>query len=193
MNYKALIEKEISFLRNIPIESVEQLVDLIDAKHSYGKVASCGMGKAGQIAHTFATTLSSTGTPAFFIHPAEAQHGDLGILSFLDIIVVFSNSGKTREVIEFINLCKSLHASIKIYAILGDSNSEIESLVDFSLVYGPVEEIDHLGLVPTTSTTCMSVICDLIVSGVMKKLNFTKAKYSKLHHGGYLGTKSKQI
>jgi arabinose-5-phosphate isomerase len=191
MNYKSLIEKEIEGIRNIPTDRIDEVVNQIHWNLTTGRIITSGMGKAGQIANTFATTLSSTGTPAFFLHPSEAQHGDLGVVQNGDIIIVFSNSGETREVIELIELVHGLNYHNLIFAIVGKSNSHIEARCADYIEFGPVEEICPLGLTPTTSTTCMSVISDLIVVGLMKKNGFTKEKYSKLHHGGYLGKKSK--
>ena len=191
MNYKALIEKEIEGIRNIPTDRIDEVVNQIHWNLTTGRIITAGMGKAGQIANTFATTLSSTGTPAFFLHPSEAQHGDLGVVQNGDIIIVFSNSGETREVIELIELVHGLNYNNLIFAIVGKSNSHIETRCADYIEFGPVEEICPLGLTPTTSTTCMSVISDLIVVGLMKRNGFTKEKYSKLHHGGYLGKKSK--
>jgi arabinose-5-phosphate isomerase len=191
MNYKELIEKEIEYLRNIPVERVSDVVGQIHWNLTKGRIITSGMGKAGQIANTFATTLSSTGTPSFFLHPSEAQHGDLGIVQPGDIIIVFSNSGKTREVMELIDLIHNLGQNNLIYAVVGTKTEDISIKCADYIEFGPVEEICPLGLTPTTSTTCMSVISDLIVVGLMKKNNFNKEKYSKLHHGGYLGQKSK--
>ena len=191
MNYKSLIEKEIEGIRNIPTDRIDEVVNQIHWNLTTGRIITAGMGKAGQIANTFATTLSSTGTPAFFLHPSEAQHGDLGVVQNGDIIIVFSNSGETREVIELIELVHGLNYNNLIFAIVGKSNSHIETRCADYIEFGPVEEICPLGLTPTTSTTCMSVISDLIVVGLMKRNGFTKEKYSKLHHGGYLGKKSK--
>jgi len=191
MNYKELIEKEIEYLRKIPTERVNDITDTVFRNLKSGRVITSGMGKAGQIAHTFATTLSSTGTPAFFLHPSEAQHGDLGIICPGDIIFIFSNSGKTREILELIDLIHNLGYGNLIFAIVGKSNSNIDLRCADYIEFGKVEEICPLGLTPTTSTTCMSVICDLIVVGLMKHKNFTKLEYSKRHHGGYLGTKAK--
>jgi arabinose-5-phosphate isomerase len=191
MNYKSLIEKEIEGIRNIPTDRIDEVVNQIHWNLTTGRIITSGMGKAGQIANTFATTLSSTGTPAFFLHPSEAQHGDLGVVQNGDIIIVFSNSGETREVIELIELVHGLNYHNLIFAIVGKSNSHIETRCADYIEFGPVEEICPLGLTPTTSTTCMSVISDLIVVGLMKRNGFTKEKYSKLHHGGYLGKKSK--
>jgi len=191
MDYKDLIEKEIKFIREIPTERVSDIIRQINEYEYYGRIITSGMGKAGQIAHTFSTTLSSTGTPSFFLHPAEAQHGDLGIVRPGDIIIVFSNSGKTREILELIELIHALEYNNLIFAIVGETNSDINIRCADYIEFGKVEEICPLGLTPTTSTTCMSVISDLIVVGLMEHKKFTKEKYSKLHHGGYLGQKSK--
>jgi arabinose-5-phosphate isomerase len=194
MDYRRLLETEIHYLNSIPLESIEPLVEVIANRPNrlYTKIITTGMGKAGQIAHTFSTTLSSTGTPAFFLHPAESRHGDLGVISEGDILVIFSNSGKTSEVIELVDLAQNLFPGIRIFSITGDAKSILASRSDFNISYGPVEEICPLGLTPTTSTTCMSVICDLIVVGVMSKIGFTKQDYSKRHHGGYNGEKAKK-
>jgi len=191
MNYSDLIEKEIKFLREIPTERVRDIIRQINEYGYDGRIITSGMGKAGQIAHTFSTTLSSTGTPSFFLHPAEAQHGDLGIVRPGDIIIVFSNSGKTREILELIELIHALEYNNLIFAVVGETNSDINIRCADYIEFGKVEEICPLGLTPTTSTTCMSVISDLIVVGLMDYKKFTKEKYSKLHHGGYLGEKSK--
>ncbi len=192
MNYKELIEKEIEYIRNIPVERIMDIVAQISHyKGKDGRIITSGMGKAGQIAHTLATTLSSTGSPAFFLHPAEAQHGDLGMIQQGDAVILFSNSGKTREIVELIDLIHNLGYGNYIFAIVGNSTENIALKCADYLKFGPVEEICPLGLTPTTSTTCMSVISDLIVVGLMDIKKFTKKKYSKLHHGGYLGEKSK--
>lgn len=191
MNYKELLEKEIEQIKKIPTQRVSDLVLQISRSLSHGRIITSGMGKAGQIAHTFATTLSSTGTPSFFLHPSEAQHGDLGIVQPGDIIIVFSNSGKTREILELIDLIHNLEYGNYIYAIVGTKTNDISIKCADYIEFGPVEEICPMGLTPTTSTTCMSVISDLIVVGLMDKNNFTKKEYSKLHHGGYLGDKSR--
>lgn len=190
MDYKKIISKEIEYLQNLPLQQIEELVNFIH--DSSGKVITSGMGKAGHIAHTFATTLTSTGTPSYFLHPSEAQHGDLGIIQPGDILIVFSNSGKTREVLELIELVNQLNYQNPILAIVGQLDEILKDNCKLSIVYGPVEEVCPLGLTPTTSTTCMSVISDLIVVSLIDKRGFTKKEYSKFHHGGYLGHKSRK-
>lgn len=194
MDYKSLIEKEIEAIRRIPTERIIDIVAAISRNmHDRTRVITSGMGKAGHIAHNFAMTLSSTGTPSFFLHPSEAQHGDLGIVCPGDIIVIFSNSGKTREIHELIDLIHNLGSGNLIFAIVGKGNENISLKCADYIEFGDVEEICQLGLTPTTSTTCMSVICDLIVVGLMKQNMFTKEKYSKFHHSGYLNLKARGI
>lgn len=185
---------ESNAIKSIPInDSFENAIDLIhNSVHvNSGKVIVSGMGKAGQVGINIATTLSSTGTPSIFVHPSEAQHGDLGVIQKNDICILLSNSGKTREVIEFIHLAKTLHPKIKFITISSDSDSEICSDSDVTLCIGSPEEICPLGLTPTISTTRMMVIGDILVTLMMEKINFTKEEYSKRHHGGYLGLVSK--
>ena len=149
------------------------------------------MGKAGQIAMNIATTFCSTGTPAVFLHPSEAQHGDLGIIQPDDLMLLLSNSGKTREIIELIELAKALNPNIPVIVITGDGESILAHNADVTLVTAPYPEVCPLGLTPTTSTTMMTVMGDVLVVGTMKTIRFTKAEYAKRHHGGYLGHKSK--
>jgi arabinose-5-phosphate isomerase len=157
-----------------------------------GKLIVSGMGKAGQIGMNIATTLSSTGSPAVFIHPSEAQHGDLGIIQNNDALLLISNSGKTREILELDQLVKALHDNIPVLALTGNENSPLAELANVCLFTGNPKEICPLGLTPTTSTTVMTVVGDLLVVSMMEKINFTKKEYSKRHHSGYLGKKAKE-
>src|SRR5690606_25823951 len=146
-----------------------------------------GMGKAGQIALNIATTFSSTGTPAIFLHPADAQHGDLGVIQNNDILLLVSNSGKTNEILQLIELANRLVPNIPIIVITGNENSELASKANISLFTGNPPEVCPLGLTPTTSTTVMTVIGDILVTLMMKKINFTPEEYAKRHHSVYLG------
>ena len=192
---KQLIELEIEAIRNIPIDGVieKAIAILVDRVHDKGgKLVISGMGKAGQIGMNIATTLSSTGTPAVFIHPSEAQHGDLGLVQTNDTLLLISNSGKTREVLEFNTLVKQLHDGIPIIALTGKKESPLSNLADITLHTGNPEEICPLGLTPTTSTTVMTVVGDVLVVSMMEKINFSKEDYAKRHHSGYLGQKAKE-
>jgi arabinose-5-phosphate isomerase len=192
---KDIIQKEADAVLNIPVEinMVNAVTLILKQCHSSrkGKVVCSGMGKAGQIALNISTTLSSTGTPAVYLHPSEAQHGDLGILQKNDVLLVISNSGKTREIEELIYLAKNLDPEIQVIGITRNADSPLAKIADVTLLTGETEEICPLGMTPTTSTTVMTVIGDCIVYGVMEQIGFTKEEYSKRHHGGYLGEKSK--
>lgn len=191
---KDLIAREIKAIQNIPVDgAIIDAVDLIyeQVHKKNGKVIVSGMGKAGQLGDNIATTLSSTGTPAIFIHPAEAQHGDLGIIQSNDVLFAISNSGKTREVIELEFLAKRLRPGIKLIVLTGNKESELAAKADVTLFTGGPEEICPLGLTPTTSTTVMTVAGDILVVLLMDKIGFTKSEYAKRHHSGYLGEKAK--
>lgn len=190
-----LIEQEINAIRNIPIDGIiEGAIKILHERihQKKGKLIVSGMGKAGQIGMNIATTLSSTGSPAVFIHPSEAQHGDLGIIQKNDALLLLSNSGKTREILELDHLTKALYDNIPVIALTGNENSPLAQLADISLFTGNPKEICPLGLTPTTSTTVMTVVGDLLVVSMMDKINFTKKDYAKRHHSGYLGIKAKE-
>ncbi len=191
---KDIFRREAEAIKNIPVNgfyenAVDAVYERVHLKN--GKVITSGMGKAGQIASNIATTLSSTGTPAVFLHPSEAQHGDLGIIQKNDILLCISNSGKTREILELLDLKTSLYEDIPVIVITSDPESELARRSDFLLLTGNPEEVCILGLTPTTSTTVMTVIGDAIVVLLEEKIGFTKMEYAKRHHGGYLGKKSR--
>jgi arabinose-5-phosphate isomerase len=191
-----ILKQEAEAILNIPVnQSYSDAIDLIyhhvHVKH--GKLITSGMGKAGQVANNIATTFSSTGTPSFFLHPSEAQHGDLGILQPDDVLLLISNSGKTREIVELVNLSKGLVADIKIIVISGNTNAPLSKVANVVISTGNPAEVCPLGLSPTTSTTVMTVIGDTLVVLMMKKIQFTTTDYAKRHHGGYLGEKSRNF
>lgn len=172
------------------IRAVEMIVEQVN--HRGGKLITSGMGKAGQIAMNIATTFSSTGTPSVFLHPSEAQHGDLGIMQGSDLMLLLSNSGKTREIIELVDLARNLNPDVKIIVITGNGESPLAAAADVALLTGNAPEVCPLGLTPTTSTTMMTVMGDLLVVSTMEAINFTVEQYAKRHHGGYLGHVSKE-
>jgi len=193
---KNLLAEEANAVLNIPVsDAYSKATDLIieQVHKKKGKLVTSGMGKAGQVAQNIATTFSSTGTSAVFLHPSEAQHGDLGILQENDIMLVISNSGKTREIIELIKLSRALHADMKFIVITSDADSMLAQHANICLLTGKPKEVCALGLTPTTSTTVMTVIGDILVVDAMKKIGFTAADYAKRHHGGYLGDKSREL
>jgi arabinose-5-phosphate isomerase len=189
-----ILEAEARAVLNIPVtEAYDRACELIHkAVHQEkGKVVASGMGKAGQIALNIATTFSATGTPAVFLHPSDAQHGDLGVIQQHDVLLLISNSGKTREILELVELVKMLGYDLKVIVISGNPDSELGKMADVSLSTGNPPEVCPLGLTPTTSTTMMTVIGDVLVVMMMKLIGFTAADYAKRHHGGYLGVKSR--
>ncbi|MDE6577921.1 MAG: SIS domain-containing protein [Muribaculaceae bacterium] len=190
-----ILKAEAEAVRNIPLSpAYEKAVDLIvsHVNERGGKLVTSGMGKAGQIAMNIATTFCSTGTPAVCLHPSEAQHGDLGILQPNDVLLLLSNSGKTREIIELIDLTRNLYPQIPFIVITGDASSPLANAADVLLFTGGAPEVCPLGMTPTTSTTVMTVMGDLLVVATMEKIGFTVEEYAKRHHGGYLGHKSKE-
>ena len=193
---REIFRREATAIENIPItKSFEDAISII-YKHVHeknGKLVTSGMGKAGQIAHNIATTFSSTGTPSIFLHPSEAQHGDLGILQENDVLLAISNSGKTREIIELIDLKNNLFPQIPVIVITGNEDSPLALKADCYILTGAPKEVCTLGLTPTTSTTIMTVIGDALVVLMMTKINFDIRDYAKRHHGGYLGMKSREI
>lgn len=193
---QALLQKEAQAILNIPVtdeyeKAVALIVEQIHRKR--GKLVTAGMGKAGQIAMNIATTFCSTGIPSVFLHPSEAQHGDLGILQENDLLLLISNSGKTREIVELTQLAHRLNPSLKFIVITGNPNSPLAKEADVCLSTGNPDEVCTLGMTPTTSTTAMTVIGDILVVETMRKSNFTIEEYSKRHHGGYLGEKSREL
>lgn len=193
---KELLQKEAEAVMNIPVtdayqKAVELIVEQIHIKK--GKLVTTGMGKAGQIAMNIATTFCSTGIPAVFLHPSEAQHGDLGIFQENDLLLLISNSGKTREIVELTRLSRVLNPNLKFIVITGNPNSPLANESDVCLCTGNPKEVCTLGMTPTTSTTAMTVIGDILVVQTMKQTEFTIMEYSKRHHGGYLGEKSRKL
>lgn len=189
-----VIKQEAEAIQNIPVDdnflkALEIIYRQVHEKN--GKLVASGMGKAGQIAQNIATTFSSTGTPAVFLHPSDSQHGDLGIVQPNDVLLLISNSGKTREIIELVQLAENLHPGLPLVVISGNPESILAKSANAFIFTGNPDEVCPLGLTPTTSTTTMTVIGDALVVSLMKKIGFTSNDYAKRHHGGYLGDKSR--
>lgn len=190
----ALLAHEAQAIQHIPVgdhyaRALNLIYEQVHVKK--GKVVLSGMGKAGQIAINMATTFCSTGTPAIFMHPAEAQHGDLGVMQENDLLILISNSGKTREIVELVHLARGLYAHVPMVVITGNPESPLALEAHVTLPTGNPAEVCALGLTPTTSTTVMTVIGDILVVETMKRIGFNNTEYAKRHHGGYLGHKSR--
>ena len=192
---KEILAKEADAIRSIPLnDDYDKVVELIYNKvHVHGgKIIASGMGKAGHVANHMATALSSTGTPALFLHPSEAQHGDLGVIRENDVLLVLSNSGKTTEILELVELAHALYTGIPVVIITGNPDGPLALQSNMVLYTGNPAEVCPLGLTPTTSATVMAVIGDVLVVLLMKRIGFTSSDYAKRHHGGYLGQKSRE-
>ena len=191
-----ILAHESRAVAEIPVtDGYERAVGMIVEQvwNRHGKLITSGMGKAGQIAMNIATTFCSTGIPSVFLHPSEAQHGDLGILQENDLLLLISNSGKTREIVELTQLAHNLNPELKFIVITGNPDSPLAHESDVCLSTGKPKEVCALGMTPTTSTTVMTVIGDILVVQVMQQTGFTIGDYSKRHHGGYLGEKSRKL
>ena len=143
------------------------------------------MGKSGHVARKIAATLSSTGAPALFVHPAEASHGDLGMIAAGDAVVILSNSGETGEVADLVNHCRRF--SIPLVAMVGKDGSTLGRSADVSLVLPAAPEACPLGLAPTTSTTMMLALGDALAVALLDRRGFSAERFQELHPGGRLG------
>lgn len=191
---KRILAAEAKAIENIPVnDNIGKAIDLLynTIHKNNGKLIASGMGKAGQIAINIATTFSSTGSPAVFLHPSDAQHGDIGVIQKNDILLLVSNSGKTREILELFNLSRNLCPEIPVIVLTGNPDSPLGNVADAVLSTGNPPEVCAIGLTPTTSTTVMTVIGDVLVVLMMEKIGFSPSEYAKRHHGGYLGQKSR--
>jgi arabinose-5-phosphate isomerase len=192
---KQVLRQEAEAIQNIPVSGAYlKAVDIIEERvhKQKGKLVASGMGKAGQIALNIATTFSSTGTPAVFLHPSDAQHGDLGVVQPNDVLLLISNSGKTREILELVELAGRLHPNLPLIVITSNKESQLAEMADVCIETGNPKEVCILGLTPSTSTTVMTVIGDVLVVLMMKRIGFNNEEYAKRHHGGYLGHKSRE-
>lgn len=183
-----VIEKEISGIKHVSQkldDSFELLIDYISK--SDGRVVMCGMGKSGHIAKKIFATLVSTGTPSMFMHPAEAFHGDLGMIQPNDIFFAISNSGETSEVTQLLPFIKANGNTL--VSMTGNPASTLGQTSDFHIDIGVEKEACPLNLAPTTSTTASLVIGDAIAIALMKASNFNVESFAKYHPGGSLGRK----
>lgn len=150
-----------------------------------GRVIISGMGKSGHISNKIAATLASTGTPAFFVHPGEALHGDLGMITGEDVVISISNSGTTEEVITLATLVKRLGATV--IGMSGDKQSPLAEISDFHLDIAVEKEACPMGLAPTSSTTVTLVMGDALAVALLEARGFTPEDFARSHPGGRLG------
>ncbi len=170
-------------------ENFSKAIDIITS--CKGKIITTGIGKAGLAIQKFSSTLCSLGFPSYFLHPTEAQHGDLGTLKEDDVLFVCSTSGKTREVSEIIDLARNLKIS-QIIGITSHPDSLIRDKVDLVIDMGVHQEAGHLGIAPTTSVLVILAISDALALIAAEERGFTKEDYSLRHHAGYCGAAARQ-
>ena len=150
-----------------------------------GRVVIVGVGKSGHVGGKIAATLASTGTPAFFVHPGEASHGDLGMITPEDIVLAISNSGESKEILTILPIIKRM--GVKLIALTGNTNSSLTRQADASLNVSVEKEACPMNLSPTASTTAALVMGDAIAVALLRSRNFTREDFARSHPGGLLG------
>ena len=189
---KDVIDKEIKALKLLKSninKDFERIVEVL--LNTKGKVVVSGMGKSGHVAKKISSTFSSIGTPSFFIHPCEANHGDLGMISSRETIILISNSGETPELSNIIIHCKK--KNVPIICITSELSSALAKESKYILEIPKNIEACPLELAPTSSTTVTIVLGDALAVAMLKKRNFTKEDFGALHPGGKLGMTTKGL
>ncbi len=182
------ISKEIAALRDLEAlltatPAYSCVLDLM--QKTPGRIIFTGMGKSGIVAQKIVASLASTGTPAFFVHPAEASHGDLGMITAQDMVIAISNSGESKELADILNYCKRF--SIPLVGVTKNVDSTLGKNADYVLPLPQTPEADPLGLAPTCSTTATLALGDVLTVALMSRKRFTKQDFQDRHPGGKLG------
>ena len=183
---KEIFAEEITELEKLGLsidERFDEAVELIDACH--GKLVVMGIGKTGIIGHKIASSLASTGTPAIFVNAVEAVHGDLGMVSGVDVVMLVSNSGSTNEILNVIAPLRNI--GCRIIAMTGDVKSPLAQQADLTISIHVDKEACPLGLAPTTSTTATALMGDALTVCLMEKRHFKAENFALYHPGGALG------
>jgi arabinose-5-phosphate isomerase len=185
---KNVFEIEAETVRNLSNLLTEDFSDVVDlVLKSKGRFVISGMGKSGHIGVKIAATLASTGTPSFFMHPAEAIHGDLGMLTKDDVLLAISNSGESEEILKIIPLVKRM--GIKLIGMAGNVNSNLARESDYFLNISIEKEACPLQLAPMSSTTATLAMGDALAAALMKQRDFKPEDFAMYHPGGSLGRK----
>jgi len=156
-----------------------------------GRIVVSGMGKSGLVARKIAATLASVGTPAMFVHPAEASHGDLGMILPGDAVLALSNSGETAELADIVDHVRRF--GLKLVAITAREGSALSLAADVTLLLPPAAEACPMGLAPTTSTTMQMALGDALAVALLKRRGFTEADFRRFHPGGRLGARLRRV
>ena len=187
------IDSEIETLnelkKSLDAESLTKALDFM--QNAKGRIIITGMGKSGHIGKKIAASLASTGTPSFFVHPAEASHGDLGMITEDDVVIAISNSGESRELIDILNYCKRF--GIRLVSITKNPQSSLGKAGDVILRLPDNGEACPLGLAPTSSTTATLVLGDILTIGMLERKGFSKEQFNDRQPGGKLGSILKRV
>ena len=181
------VNREIDTIIKLRDSLNDSLTDALDLmQQAKGRIIITGMGKSGHIGRKIAASLASTGTPSFFVHPAEASHGDLGMITEDDVVVAISNSGESKELVDILNYCKRF--GIKLISITKNAESSLGKAGDIVLQLPNNGEACPLGLAPTSSTTATLVLGDILTTALIERKGFTKSDFNMRHPGGKLGS-----
>lgn len=181
------VNKEIDTLIKLRDNLTPILTEVLDImQKAEGRIIITGMGKSGHIGCKIAASLASTGTPAFFVHPAEASHGDLGMITTKDVVIAISNSGEAKELVDIVNYCKRY--GIPLIGMTKNKDSSLGKASDYVLLLPNNGEACPLGLAPTNSTTATLVMGDILTTDLMARHQFTAADFKARHPGGKLGS-----
>jgi len=183
---RAVVETEAAAVAALAVRMDESFVRACELMLTCeGRIVVIGMGKSGHIGSKIAATLASTGSPAFFVHPGEASHGDLGMITTKDVVVAFSNSGETEEILTILPLIKRL--GVPLIALTGSDCSSLGKAADVHLDISVEQEACPLGLAPTSSTTVSLVMGDALAVAMLEQRGFTAEDFARSHPGGRLG------
>lgn len=192
LSAKRTISKEVEALHIMENQLDENLSKALDImQKTTGRVIITGMGKSGHVASKIAATMASTGTPAFFVHPGEASHGDLGMITENDCVIAISNSGESRELSDILIYCKRY--GIPLISVTKNPDSTLGQSGDILLRLPDDGEACPLGLAPTSSTTATMVLGDILSVALLERKGFTKTDFKKRHPGGKLGSFLKKV
>lgn len=184
---KEVLKVEIDAMQKLRTSIGADFIDAVQLlKATYGRVVVTGMGKSGHIARKISSTFSSIGKQSFFVHPAEASHGDLGMIDTFDTVVAISNSGETAELFDILHYCK--RNNIRIIGITSKKDSTLDNAATISLILPKFDEACPFGLAPTTSTTLSLALGDALAVAIYAK-TFSPLDFSQFHPGGKIGSR----
>lgn len=182
---KAVLEQEVKGLQALSSALGKEFAQAVECIAGIkGRVIVTGMGKSGHVARKIAATFASTGTPAYFVHPGEASHGDLGVITKDDVVLALSNSGETAELSDIITYCNRF--SIPLVGVVRRAGSMLVEAADVALVLPDIAEASPVAA-PTTSTTMMMALGDALAVALLERRGFTREDFSRFHPGGKLG------